>query len=84
MWELRDSLNEDRDDSLSHLERAELNRRLDEHEANPYEGTPWETVRDEILAGLRQRSSSAKPRDKILPKSRRGTKHGAKASARRS
>ena len=31
---------------------AELDQRLDELEANPTSGTPWETVRQRILANL--------------------------------
>ena len=46
---------EERAWTLSEAQRAELDRRLAEHDLDPDEGEPWETVRDEIAAGLRSR-----------------------------
>ena len=33
---------------LSESQSAELQRRLDEHRANPASGVPWETIRAEL------------------------------------
>jgi len=45
--------------TLSAAQRAELDRRLAEHERDPDEGEPWESVRAEIEAGLAARRASA-------------------------
>jgi len=39
---------EERDRTLSAAQRAELDRRIAEHERDPGEGESWEAVRDEI------------------------------------
>lgn len=39
---------------LTEAERAEIDRRLAAHEADPSAAIPWEQVRDEALARLRR------------------------------
>ena len=39
--------------SLSDEQRRELERRADDADANPDDGTPWETVRDRVAARFR-------------------------------
>jgi len=50
---------EERARTLSAAQRAELDRRLAEHERDPDEGESWESVRDEIAAELAARRASA-------------------------
>ena len=52
---LRDRLGADAlDTELSDEMKAEIDRRLAEHEANPDAAIPWETVEAEMLARLRR------------------------------
>jgi putative addiction module component (TIGR02574 family) len=44
---------------LSAAQRAELDRRLAEHDRDPDEGESWESVRAEIVADLAARRASA-------------------------
>lgn len=39
--------------SLTPAQREELDRRLEDYRQHPDEGSPWEVVRDRILAGGR-------------------------------
>jgi putative addiction module component (TIGR02574 family) len=50
---------EERAWTLSEAQRAELDRRLAEHDLDPDEGETWESVRDEIAANLASRRASA-------------------------
>ena len=50
---------EERAWTLSAAQRAELDRRLAEHDRDPEEGETWETVRDEITAELAAQRASA-------------------------
>jgi putative addiction module component (TIGR02574 family) len=50
---------EERGWSLTAAQRAELDRRLAEHERDPDEGESWESVRAEIEAELSSRRASA-------------------------
>jgi putative addiction module component (TIGR02574 family) len=45
--------------TLSAAQRAELDRRLAEHDRDPDEGESWESVRAEIVADLASRKASA-------------------------
>jgi putative addiction module component (TIGR02574 family) len=50
---------EERGWTLSAAQRAELDRRLAEHDRDPDEGESWEAVRDAIAAELGSRRASA-------------------------
>ena len=39
--------------SLTEAQRLELDRRLQDHEANPYDVVPWEVVKASITARLK-------------------------------
>ncbi|HEV7589551.1 MAG TPA: addiction module protein [Longimicrobium sp.] len=50
---------EERAWTLSAAQRAELDRRLAEHERDPEEGESWDSVREAITADLASRRASA-------------------------
>jgi putative addiction module component (TIGR02574 family) len=39
---------------LTEAQRQELQRRLDDHQANPGDVVPWEQIKAEVLARFRQ------------------------------
>ena len=39
---------------LSEVQRAELDRRLEEHKKNPENAVPWETVKASIISRLKR------------------------------